>query len=416
LRVVLVFLFAVHPALVDLSKEFKPYSFEVFLHLLTVAVFLRYWQTQRRALLYGLLAFLPVGFLLGYNLAFAFPSLLLLVLITGLRNRSKALVLAAVLSGAVCAGVVYELNSQALHKVNDEGKAESYWGRKYDVFYQASSGQGRVRWTLTKTADLLAITGLVRDLWNTNEHVSPGVGEKLAAADRWWWIGLGVLGLGALLPKRREQALLLGGPLLVLVAVNALGKWPLGEFRTNLFACAYLMPLPLLALEAMAGWLRGHVQLALLGLLVADAAGGFVITFDAHGHKRCWAKDGYSREMLQTLIDFRKQELSRKPSARPARLVLDLFSHKPLDFYLGYHPIYSQYKDFFRENFRIDRVASTRLIDVSAQRLKGAGLVYAVASKGRSAAELASYAAANPHVVVRQKRIDDNVLIVVFDR
>jgi hypothetical protein len=406
----------VHPALVDLSKEFKPYSFEVFLHLLTIAVFLRYQQTQRRALLFGLLAFLPVGFLLGYNMAFAFPSLLLLVLITGLRSRSKALILAAVLSGAVCAGVVYELNSHALHKVNDEGKAESYWGRKYDVFYRADSGQGRVRWTLTKTADLLAITGLVRDFWSTNEHLPPGVGQKLGAADRWLWIGLGVLGLGALLPKRREQALLLGGPLLVLVAVNALGKWPLGEFRTNLFACAYLMPLPLLALEALAGWLRGYAQLALLGLLVADAAGGFVITFDAQGHKRCWAKDGYSREVLQTLIDFRKLELARKPSSRPARLVLDLFSHKPLDFYLGYHPTYSQYKDFFRENFRIDRVASTRLIDVSAQRLKGAGLVYAVASKGRSAAELAAYAAANPQVVVRQKRIDDNVLVVVLDR
>lgn len=419
LRLALVVLFAIHPALVDLSKEFKPYSFEVFVHLLSVVLFLRYEQTRKAGYLYALLVYLPCSFLLAYNMAFALPSLLLLVFWSGIKRRSWVLVLASVLGAGACLVVVHQVNQRLLQKVVDEGRTENYWGRKYEVFYRPERDGNRAAWMLAKAADTIAISGIQRELWTDDARLPRSVAPKLEAADRALWMVLGLLGAAWLLRWQRERALLFLMPLVVLVAVNALGKWPLGQFRTNLFMCVYVLPLPLWGIELVSGFRVPRIDLlrvALLALMAFDALGGFLFMFDAQGHKRLWCKDGQSREVLQTLLDFRKQELRQNASARPARLVLDLFSYRPLDYYLEVHPDFSRYKGFFDHNFRTDRVASTRLLDVSKRRVKEPGLVYAVASKRRSALELLQFAQANPKQVIWQKQIDDEVVVLVFDR
>lgn len=415
LRVLLVLLFAIHPALVDLSKEFKPYTFEVLVHLVTLVLYLRYQQTRKAGYLYALLAYLPFAFVVAYNVAFALPGLLLLTLWQGYRRRSWALVLASVLGAAVCAGAVYEVSSRLLQGVERGGRTEEYWGKKYDVFYSPNDGS-RARWMLEKAGDMLGMVGLRRELWMDNERLPQPAGERLGALDRWLWIALGVLGMAALLRKDRERALLLLGPLLVLTCVNALGKWPAGQFRTNLFACAYLLPLPLLGVQLARSLFGRRYEGLLLGLVAVDALGGFAVTFDPQGHKRMWCQEAYSREIIEALFDLRQQELKANPSARPARLVLDLFAHKPLDYYLGLHPQLSQRNAEFRHEFRLDKVASNRLTEIAKFRLRGAGLVYAVASKHSSAVDLKRLMAENPRLVVRHKVLAENVLIAVLDR
>lgn len=417
LRVALVLLFAIHPGLVDLSKEFKPYSFEVLVHLLTVVLYLRYEQTRKAGYLYALLAYLPVAFLLAYNTAFALPSLLLLVAWSGLKRRSLPLILASVLGAALCAGVVYKVNTDYLQKVEKQnhGKTEDYWGRKYDVFFSAERDGSRAKWTLGKAGETLALAGLERELWLDDPRLPEGLVNKLGTIDRALWIVLGVLGAVLLLRKRREQALLLLLPLVVLAGVNALGKWPLGQFRTNLFLCAYLLPLPILGIEFLRGLLGQRAERALLVLVAVDALGGFLFTFDPQGHKRVWCQDGYSREIVEALFDLRKEEEKQDPRARPARLVLDLFAHKPLDYYMEVHPRVSPRRREFYRDFKVDKVASNRLTAIANYRLHGAGLVYVVASKRTSAAELRRWVAAHPSAVVRQRDISGNVLIVVLD-
>jgi hypothetical protein len=414
LRLLLVLVFAIHPALVDLSKEFKPYSFEVLVHLLTLVLYLRYQQTRRAAWLYALLAYLPLAFLLAYNIAFALPSLLLVVFWTAFKRRSRPLMLAAVLGGVVCAGVVYETNALLLKKVAKEGRTEEYWGQKYDVFYRAGEDDSRLVWTLEKSGDMAAMIGLRQHLWVGDERFPEPVTRRLGEADRWLWIGLTLLGVIAACYKRSARAILLLTPLLVIAGLNALGKWPFGQFRTNLFTCVYLFPLPLLALDMLGKFVQRRYQLVLAGVVAFDVLFGLALSFDLRGRKRTWSHNGYSRELIPALYELRREQLAREPGAKRARLILDLFSHKPLDYYLRVHPQFSRDYADFEKHFKVEKVSASRLIEVARRRLKGQGPVYAVASKVTSVARLERFADEKANVVA-QRRIADHVLVLVLD-
>ena len=127
LQLLLVFLFAINPALIDYANEFKPYSLEVLIHLVPIALYLRFKQTGERGWFYALLASLPLGFLLAYNLTFAYPGVLLLCLFTAWHSKDRRrLVAATLLSGMACVGtvtaIVYKL---ALSHINQEEKPKT---------------------------------------------------------------------------------------------------------------------------------------------------------------------------------------------------------------------------------------------------------------------------------------------------
>ena len=103
--------------------------------------------------------------------------------------------------------------------------------------------------------------------------------RKLAEVGGYAWLGLHGLGLVALLAYRRQWLLLLGGPLLVSMAFNALSLWPFGAFRSNVFLLAYLVLIPMVGLDVL---LTAHAALARLAgalgsavLLVTNLSAGF---------------------------------------------------------------------------------------------------------------------------------------------
>lgn len=402
LRVLLVLLFAVHPALVDFANEFKPYSFEVLVHLAPIALYLRYEETQRRRHLYWLLGYLPLSFLLAYNMAFAFPGLLLLGLRAALRSpeRRGRLVAAVLLSGALCAGLGVAVYTTALRKVTSEQRSESYWGKKYDVFYRAAAEESRVDWTLSKYADLAAMIGMRRQLWDDPGKMPPRVAAELGSVDRWLWVTLYLAGLLALARRRPLSLLLFAAPIFVLLVLNAVGKWPFGAFRTNLFTSAYLFPVPVMGLQLLAGSspMRRRIW---LGLVTCTCLlPGFLFGFDWHGHKRTWTRDHYEREVLDTLYRLRRDQLAARPDAPRARLVLDLHTHESHAYYLQVHPDYrAKYARFFAENFTVDEVGSNALVGKVQQRLRGKEPVWVVASKESATDALLKFAKSKTRIL-----------------
>jgi hypothetical protein len=415
-RVLFVLLFAIHPALVDFANEFKPYSFEVLVHLVPIALYLRFEQNGRRGYLLALFGYLPLSFLFAYNMAFAFPGLLLLGLREAFRADAerKKLVAATLLSGALCVGVAGGVYKLALTNVTSEKRTESYWGKKYDVFYRASQEESRVDWTLGKYGDFAALIGQRRNLWQPYGNLNARAATELGSVDRWLWITLSVAGLVALARHRRQHLLLLVAPVLVLALVNALGKWPFGAFRTNMFMSVYLFPVPLLGLEWLARASVLRERALLLAVSMTCLLPGFLFGFDWHGHKRTWTRDHYGREVIERLYELRREQLRERPDAPRARLVLDLHTYETQRYYLQTHPSFSaKYGAFFKANFAVDEVGSSSLVSKVQQRLRGGEPVWAVASKDSSTDAIGEFARSRARILKEARIFDEHLILLV---
>ncbi len=416
-RVALVTLFALHPALIDFSKEFKPYSSEAFLHLAFVALYLRWRETRRKAWLVALLVALPVSVLFAYNLAFALPGLLLLAFIDGFEARRWRGALPAVASGAACLALLLVIYFTLLSKAM-AGNTEKRWGRKYDVFYReaaaasapvrapaappsgsaasaAVSGQGgddgdgdesaraeaapptdtrahdqpetpaasgrgdkpasasRIVWLATKYADVAALPGLRR-----SQARLPSALGSLPSLERILWIALHLVALGMLLARRRyRELLLLSLPLLVVVVCNFAGLWPLGAFRTNLFLCVYSIGIASIGIDALAvtAVRQGALAVVLGAIYLAPT---LVLGTDWRGQKRVWTRESAMRTVVARVRDKREQQLAAKinPSSRMVVLT-DLASYETLTFYLTYHEVLRErHRDFFRTRIKIQKL------------------------------------------------------------
>jgi hypothetical protein len=373
LRLLLVLLFAIQPALVDYANEFKPYSWEVLVHLVPLVLYLRFRETGKNTWLFALLGYLPISFLLAYNMALAFPGLLLLCLGVAWRSQQRTRLVAATLaSGALCASLGALMFELSLKNVTHEERTESYWGKKYDVFYDKKAEQSRASWTLQKYDDMAAFVGQRRDSWADSGKISEAHADKLGSVERLFWVGLSFIGLFALARKRRDLLLVLFAPLIMIVLANLAGKWPLGAFRTNIWVMVFTLPLPFLGLQLLA--INRRVGAALLALVLGlTVVPSFLFGFDWHGHKRTFTRDFYEREVIAKLYAYRKEQLAKRPDAPRARLLLELHTWYPHVYYLEDHPEFrAKYAQFFADNFIVDRVSQGVLNGKFATQLRKA--------------------------------------------
>lgn len=438
-RLALVFLFALHPALIDLSKEFKPYAFEVLIHVVPVVLFLRYRQTLRPGFFYALLASVPLLFAFAYNLTFAWPGLLVLCLLVGRRELGKRGVLLAIGSGAACVAMLIVVYATMLRGLGSE-KSENYWGKKYDVFYQpprpppaagedddeddsqaveADAGS-RVDWIVRKYADLVATPGLRREIWEPDRSVPRPLTRELASIDRWFWVLLHCVGIGALLLRRRyEDLLLLTLPLACAVACNAVGLWPFGAFRTNLFLCFYVLVIAAVGIDEFAS---GHtVRSLLLSVVLAltNVAPGFAFGFDWHAEKHIWTRNHRERELLETLRAERERDLKADPSSPPAPLLLDPQTFMSHDFYLDVHPeTRAKHRAFFRKHFKQENFWKfpRRVQRELKSRLATGRPVFIVVSRRRDMDTVRNYAERVAEIVLEERIGDDHLVLRVRSR
>jgi len=240
-RVLFVAIIALHPAAIDLSKEFKPYSVGLALHMGLALLALRYFAEPGWGRLLPLLALALVGTLFSQDVLFTYPGLFVLMLLVAHRRGRLRQLLAIVAAAVMTLGLLLTLYLAFWrHCVGEQ--TTDYWAKKYDVFYAPGGEEpmSRARWTAEHVLEVAALPGMRHEHWKARSVPEPVLSE-LKRVDVTIWQVLAVLGVIALSRRRRfRELVLLLGPLGMLVVFNAFGFWPLGAFRTNLFALFYV--------------------------------------------------------------------------------------------------------------------------------------------------------------------------------
>jgi 4-amino-4-deoxy-L-arabinose transferase-like glycosyltransferase len=342
-RVLCVAVVAYNPLLIDMAREFKPYSVEFCVHLGLLWLFVRWRASRSRGWLAALLACSALAFPFAYNVVFLLPGLFTLLGYTFLREKAYRALVVTVCAAIAAIALMAAIYVSALRGTTEDsgGSTEQFWGHKYDVFYLPtallpSSVAGHVSWLARKYGDLAAFPG---SHGNRQLTASAGVTEatsKLARIGSRAWLFLHGLGLLALLLYRRQWLLLLLGPLLMSMLFNALSLWPFGAFRTNVFLLAYVILIPMFSLDVL---LTARIVMARLAgalgsalLLVTNLSTGF----EPHIRKHFFSTQTEMTSLVEHMAAVRAQQpIGLRRHATP--VVLDSYSCAPFIFEAAYN-------------------------------------------------------------------------------
>ncbi len=403
-RVVSVAVVAYHPLLIDMAREFKPYSLEFALHLTLVWLFVRWYTARSRAWLGALLVSSALAFPFAYNIAFLLPGVFGLLGYTLLRERAYRALLGCVLAAVAALAVMAAIYFSALRgTTQDRDGTGQFWGKKYDVFYvpnlqQQGHVSARALWLFVKYRDLAAFPASHGTALAADDVRAPAWTLELATLGSTVWLALHAVGLVCLLGPRRQWLLLLCGPLLVNVAFNAVSLWPFGAFRTNVFLLAYLIPIPMLGLDVLlsggAALARAAGALGAGAVLIANLSTGF----EPHSRKHFFSTQTEMRSLVEHMAPLRAQ-LPSALKLRPTLVLLDSNSCTPFIFESRHNDsMQRQFGSFLNKELDVRCVASS---SAARELLRhGAGQpFFLVTSKGRNTPAYA-------HMLRAQARVD----------
>jgi hypothetical protein len=258
-----VFLLAISPVAVGMSKEFKPYALEAAFHGAMIWLVLRWLAGHRLHDLVGFVVVAALAPLFAWSVVFAYPGLFLIVAVEAARTRRlRELGLCAVGGVSTLAILVFIF----LQRVAGEDEKTGFWGRKYDVFYTGRNVLKGLWWGIRKTFEVAGFPGRTSPGW------PPSVTQALEEALP---IVMGVAVLSSVLilvARRRWLALAIWAlPWIVTLIFNVVGKWPYGVFRTNLYLLVYTVGVLVAGLEALRTvrpWSPSTRRLAVVGLVL----------------------------------------------------------------------------------------------------------------------------------------------------
>jgi len=369
---------AFHPLLIDMAREFKPYSVEFCVHLSLIWLFLRWRANGTRGRLYALLICSVLSFLFAYNIVFLFPAIFGLLGLTLLRDRAYRSLLLTTLAACAALAVIASVYFGVLRHMGSTGDSEKFWGGKYDVFYiphdvaPERAPQSHVSWLAHKYLDLTEFPDVQRNKWEFPESVSPALVRALTAFDSFAWLGLHAAGLLAVfLPRRRPALVLLSVPLLVILAFNWFGVWPFGVFRSNTFLLAYYILIPMLGLDVLL------VRAGKFGIFAAGAVcllflvPNLTVGFDAHGRKQFFTGQSEMPTVLRRLRDLREHGPAAA-RAEKTHVLMDWYSCSPFEFYVGYNDsTRREFGSYLVDNFDFDCTRSPRGTQAFMRKLRG---------------------------------------------
>jgi hypothetical protein len=202
-----------------------------------------------------------------------------------------------------------------------------------------------VAWTAKHIVELLALPGMRREAWH-QPLLSQTSLSRMRSLDVAVWGGLGLLGLGALAYRRRwREALLLVGPIAVMTCFNALGDWPLGTFRTDLFALVFGAGLAAAVFDTRRAQLSHWQLVPVAGLVLLP-----YILLDRSIHARKTSSMTGDSAFTAAMARLeRLQAEAPNPKDRPM-VALDATSCWPWRYYTKYHPDKARAADY-RERF-----------------------------------------------------------------
>jgi hypothetical protein len=355
-RLLFVAVLALHPAAIDLSKEFKPYSASLCGHLVVLFCVLRYVETQGAKDLVLALVAAFVANMFSQDLVMAYPGMFLVLGWDTLTRRRGRLpwVVAAALGLVLALGAQYWFIWRHI-----QSDAPSYWGHKYNDFYVEDSAQGHLRWWFGRYGELAELPALRHKFW-----VSEPLVKQLATVDTVLWWLIHAAGLLTLLVRRRfREATLLCMPLVTITLMNSLGQWPFGPFRANLFLLAYEVAIAGMAfdwrLAAPLRWLDAApaVVLVLVPLCAFDR--------EWNARKRVMCADSDLAKVVKALV-----EKEPEPSRRQ-RTLLFLSGRvcSPYEYYSSVNPRTSErFHQALRQRFEVRCTRTAQDVDTALAR------------------------------------------------
>jgi hypothetical protein len=326
---VLVAIITLNSCAIDFSKEFKPYSVGLTLHIGLMLLTLVYLETGKALHLGGFLAVAAVGSVFSQDLVFAYPGTFLLVAWAAWKSQRRPHLIATFAGAGV---VILLLLGQYVFLWRHLSKEHSeHWGSKYNVFYMGQQGESYLRWLLDRYRDLTGFPGIRRDYWAAGTHEER---EAWRAVDHSVWLVLHLLGLVVLAARRRaREALLLLLPIVMLIVFNKLGFWPLGAFRTNIFSILYFSAVTAMAFDGFS-WQRVRFLMPLPALLLVVLP---IVKFEKvwHARKQALAYDSKFPHLLERLLSRHLGDGQKEP------LIFDRRTCDPFRFYTQFHPVTS---------------------------------------------------------------------------
>lgn len=353
-RLLFVAIIALHLLAIDLSKEFKPYSISLFLHLCALWCAASYWEVGKARWLAAAIGGSFVGVLFAQDVVFLYPALYLVLGIAAWRARRYRHLAVAALGALLTLGLLGLLYHYFWQYVGGPGSAgnkrvsglvNAWWSPSFDLFYTGKkTAETQQQWLLRKFSEMAAFAGARRDTWSALGPLHGARLEALARIDQAVWTLLQVLGLVCLAwQKRARNLLLLVLPQLVVLCFNVLQLWPLGAFRSDLFLLVYSGGVASAALDYRVGSERAWRQLLPAALLVLAP----LLCFERTWHRH---KNG-GGELLQGVDALVR--LQGPSYAGPRELlVLDGYLCVVWRYYQDYHPGYRERFAALRARFR----------------------------------------------------------------
>jgi hypothetical protein len=347
-RLLLIGILGLSPLAIDFSKEFKPYGVSLMLHLLLPLLVLRWYQTRRMRDLVVCGVAAPLALFFAQDVLFLYPALFLVLGLESWRSRNFRQLGAAagfaVLSVSVVLGMYFMIWSRLPKAQSD------YWGKKYGVFYLPESpSDTALGWYAGKYAEIAELPGARRDLFDP-ELLPPPIRERARSSDQLIWLAVHGLGLLVMaLQRRYREALLFLSPVLVCTAFNALGYWPYGAFRTNLFLLAGMSAVAALGMDWKVFEKRAWAALVPVSLLVLLPLG---LSKNDWGATKQVATTSSSQmpELLEQIL-----ALPEAQNLRHERLILDSHSHSVFTYYMGHHARSGEWREAIGEKFAVER-------------------------------------------------------------
>jgi hypothetical protein len=344
IRLLFVAIVALHPFTVDFSREFKPYSTSIFVHLSCLWCALAYWQTRSMGWLVASVTIPWFGVLFAQDVLFLYPGLYLAIAVTAWRvpeRRRRHLVvgfIAMLLTLALLGALYWYLwrymsGPQNAGKGKAFGYGKAFFSASWDLFWSPQSGRSRLRWLLGKLSDIAAFPGARRDLWTPPALISPAKLEALWHIDHALWVALVTLGLVRIAYRRRARDLLLVAlPIFVAAAFNMKLLWPFAAIRTNLFMLTYTSALACLALDPTDPARARHWSRAVPVLLLVILP---LLSFERTWHRLKEATpSGGVLYAAQALLELQGATRPEKPEP----LILDGWARDPWNYYSRTNP------------------------------------------------------------------------------
>jgi hypothetical protein len=331
---------ATHPALIDYSREYKPYALSVCVHLALVLSTIRYLQAPssgRLALAAGLACMSPLW---AVDAVFALPPVFALLFVRAYQERAWRHVTALGVLMIVALTITIGLYAFIWHA--EAGTARAYWGNKYGVFHLGGETEPTQSvWLWDKTRSLVLQATMAAQNFAIPLEPTLLLGAFFAAVPLALW-------------RRESLAILLAVPIGIALGFHLLGLWPWGPFRANQFLVIYIVLLTLLSFDLLdrgAGHRVVSAGVAAVALLLIVAH----VPLDLGAYE---AKHFPGHSSLKEALEVVREHHLRhngRPGTAAGRvpLVADRHAGPAIDYYTQQHAYLRDRFAVIREEFEV---------------------------------------------------------------